>query len=94
MHNAVDDCSRPADTEILTDEKKETAAGFCLRANAYFEARGITVKRVLTDNGSCYVAKSFRRLLAKLRTPMDVGGHELVVSASIGISGVPSRHLR
>jgi hypothetical protein len=54
LHNAVDDYSRLAYTEILPDEKKDTAAGFWQRANAYFKSHGITVKRVLTDNGSCY----------------------------------------
>ena len=59
LHNAVDDHSRLAYTEILTDEKKDTAAGFWERANAYFAACGITVKRVLTDNGSCYRSHAF-----------------------------------
>ncbi len=54
LHNAVDDHSRLAYSEILTDEKKETAVGFWQRAHAYFTAAGITVQRVLTDNGSCY----------------------------------------
>lgn len=60
LHNAVDDRSRLAYTEILADEKKETAAGLWARANAYFESHGITVKRVLTDNGSCYRSHAFK----------------------------------
>ena len=63
LHNAVDDHSRLAYTEILEDEKKETAAGFWERANAYFNSTGITVKRVLTDNGSCYRSHVFRDAL-------------------------------
>jgi transposase InsO family protein len=63
LHNAVDDHSRLAYTEILTDEKKDTAAGFWERANAYFESCGITVKRVLTDNGSCYRSYAFKDAL-------------------------------
>jgi transposase InsO family protein len=63
LHNAVDDHSRLAYTEILTDEKKETAAGFWERANAYFKSHGITVKRVLTDNGSCYRSHAFKDAL-------------------------------
>ena len=59
LHNAVDDHSRLAYTEILTDEKKETAAGFWERANSYFNQCGITVRRVLTDNGSCYRSHAF-----------------------------------
>jgi transposase InsO family protein len=59
LHNAVDDHSRLAYTEILADERKETAAAFWARANAWFAAAGITVRRVLTDNGSCYRSKDF-----------------------------------
>jgi transposase InsO family protein len=63
LHNAVDDHSRLAYTEILADEKQETAAGFWERANDFFETCGITVKRVLTDNGSCYRSKLFAKAL-------------------------------
>lgn len=63
LHNAVDDHSRLAYTEILEDEKKGTASAFWLRANAYFRACGITVTRVLTDNGSCYRSKDFAAAL-------------------------------
>ena len=66
IHNAVDDCSRLAYSEILTDERKETAAGFWTRANAYFTAAGITVKRVLTDNGSCYRSRAFAEALGEV----------------------------
>jgi hypothetical protein len=54
LHNAVDDHSRLTYTEILSDETKETAAAFWTRAQAFFANCGITVTRVLTDNGSCY----------------------------------------
>jgi transposase InsO family protein len=63
LHNAVDDHSRFAYTEILHDEKKETAAAFWERANQAFNAAGITVKRVLTDNGSCYRSHAFKDAL-------------------------------
>lgn len=63
IHNAVDDHSRLAYSEILTDEKKETAAGFWQRANAFFNAAGITVTRVLTDNGACYRSTAFKKAL-------------------------------
>ncbi len=65
LHNAVDDHSRLAYTEILGDEKKETAAGFWTRANAYFTSYGITVHRVLTDNGSCYRSHTFADALGQ-----------------------------
>ena len=63
LHNAVDDHSRVAYSEICTDEKKETAAGFWRRAEAFFAGLGITVKRVLTDNGSCYRSLVFAEAL-------------------------------
>ena len=63
VHNAVDDHSRLAYTEILTDETKETAAAFWERANAWFQAQGITVQRVLTDNGNCYRSRAFAEAL-------------------------------
>ena len=66
IHSAVDDHSRLAYSEILTDEKKETAAGFWTRANAWFADRGITVERVLTDNGSCYRSHDFTAALGTI----------------------------
>jgi transposase InsO family protein len=63
LHHAVDDHSRLAYSEILGDERKETACAFWHRANAFFEAHGITVKRVITDNGSCYRSKAFTAAL-------------------------------
>ena len=59
IHNAVDDHSRLAYSELLDDERKETAAAFWHRASAYFADAGITVRRVLTDNGSCYRSHAF-----------------------------------
>jgi transposase InsO family protein len=63
LHNAVDDHSRLAYSEILPDERKETAVAFWQRARNYFSDNGITVKRVLTDNGSCYKSRLWRDLL-------------------------------
>jgi transposase InsO family protein len=56
VHIAVDDYSRLAYAEVLEDEKAATAAGFLRRAVAFYRRHGITVERVLTDNGSCYRA--------------------------------------
>ena len=63
LHNAVDDHSRPAYSEILTDERKETAVAFWTRAQLFFAQAGITVQRVLTDNGSCYRSRLRRDTL-------------------------------
>jgi transposase len=56
VHVCVDDATRIAYVEVLADEKATTAAGFLRRAVAHYRAHGITVERVLTDNGSCYRA--------------------------------------
>jgi transposase InsO family protein len=64
LHTAVDDHSRLAYSEIHADEKKETATAFWERAHAYFTECGITVERVLTDNGSCYRSRGWRDALA------------------------------
>lgn len=63
VHHAVDDHSRVAYSEILDDERKETAVAFWGRAQKFFAEHGITVKRVLTDNGSCYRSKLFAKTL-------------------------------
>jgi transposase InsO family protein len=65
LHNAVDDHSRLAYSEILPDERKETAAAFWTRAQAFFTQAGITVQRVLTDNGACYRSHPWRDALAQ-----------------------------
>jgi transposase InsO family protein len=54
VHVCVDDATRLAYVEVLSDEKGKTAAGFLRRAVAWFASMGITVERVLSDNGSCY----------------------------------------
>jgi transposase InsO family protein len=64
IHNAVDDHSRLAYSELLHNERKETAAAFWSRAAAYYAAAGITVRQVLTDNGACYRSRDFAQLLA------------------------------
>ena len=65
-HVAIDDASRVAYVEILEDERAVTAQGFLRRTRAWFADRGVTIQRILTDNGSCYVAKTFARLCQEL----------------------------
>lgn len=67
LHHAVDDHSRLAYSEILGDEKQETAAGFWGRANAFFASAGITVTAVMTDNGSCYRSRVFAAALGDIK---------------------------
>jgi transposase InsO family protein len=59
VHSAVDAHSRLAYSEIHDDEQAVTAIGFWRRAKAFFASYGIEVERVMTDNGSCYVARAF-----------------------------------
>ncbi|MGR6966285.1 IS481 family transposase [Geodermatophilus sp. URMC 61] len=54
VHVVLDDYSRVAYAEICDDETGPTAAGVLRRASAWFAARGVTARRVLTDNGGCY----------------------------------------
>jgi transposase InsO family protein len=63
LHHVVDDHSRLAYSEILTDERQETVVAFWHRAQAWFTERGITIERVLTDNGSAYRSKLFAAAL-------------------------------
>lgn len=60
VHVCIDDASRLAFSQILSDEKKESAVAFLKAAVAYYASLGVTVLRVMTDNGSCYRSKAFR----------------------------------
>jgi transposase InsO family protein len=61
VHVCIDDASRLAFSQILPDEKKESAVAFLKAAVAYYRSLGVTVLRVMTDNGSCYRSKDFRK---------------------------------
>ena len=66
VHVCIDDASRVAFSQILPDEKKESAIAFLKAAVAFYASLGITVERVMTDNGSCYRSKAFARACRKL----------------------------
>lgn len=59
LHVAIDDASRLAFTAIMPDEKKESAVTFLDAATAWFQTHGVTVQRVMTDNGSAFKSKPF-----------------------------------
>jgi transposase InsO family protein len=59
VHVCIDDASRVAFSQVLPDEKKESAVLFLKAAVAYYANLGIAVERVMTDNGSCYRSKAF-----------------------------------
>ena len=54
VHVCVDDATRLTYVEVLSGEKATTAIGFLRRAVAFYRAHGITVERLMTDNGSAY----------------------------------------
>jgi transposase InsO family protein len=60
VHVCIDDASRLAFSQILPDEKKASAVAFLKAAVAYYQSLGVTVARVMTDNGSCYKSFDFR----------------------------------
>jgi transposase InsO family protein len=64
LHVCVDDASRLAYTEILPSEGQEDTTGFLKRALAWLGRHGVSVERVMTDNGSAYRSKLFARALA------------------------------
>ncbi len=66
VHVAVDDHSRIAFSQILPDERSLSAAQFLLLAHAYYGSLGIRIRRLLTDNGSWYRSRHFRRTCRRL----------------------------
>jgi transposase InsO family protein len=66
VHTVIDDHSRVAYAEICTDEKAATAIGVLQRAVAWFAERGVTVERVLSDNGSAYRSYAWRDACTEL----------------------------
>ncbi|GAA4350078.1 IS481 family transposase [Microbacterium rhizosphaerae] len=67
LHTVIDDYSRVAYVEICADEKAVTAIAVLQRAVAWFADRGVTVERVLSDNGSAYRSFAWRDACAELR---------------------------
>jgi transposase InsO family protein len=63
---AIDDHARVAFTAMHPDEKKEQAIQFLHDAVAYYAKLGVTVKRLLTDNGSAFRSRDFRASCAEL----------------------------
>jgi transposase InsO family protein len=60
LYVAVDDHSRIAYTALYPDEKAVSSADFMAKAAAYFKRFGIAIRRVITDNGPCFLANLFR----------------------------------
>ncbi len=66
VHVCIDDASRIAFTQIKPDERKRSAVAFLKASVAYYASLGVTVERVMTDNGSCYRSFAFRNACRRL----------------------------
>jgi transposase InsO family protein len=93
VHVAVDDATRLAYAEVLADEKAATAVGFLRRASAFYAGYGISVERVITDNGSPYRsaihaiacrALGIRHLRTRPRRPQTNGKAERFIRTMLG----------
>ncbi len=93
VHIAIDDATRLAYAEVLSDEKGTTAVGFLRRAKAFFERHGMTVEQVLTDNGSPYIsavhavacrALGLKHLRTRPRRPQTNGKAERFIRTMLG----------
>jgi transposase InsO family protein len=92
VHVAIDDASRVAYSQVFPDEEAITASAFLRAAVAYYAALGVTVKEVMTDNGSCYRSKDFaqtcsnlglRHLFTKPYTPRTNGKAERFIQSAL-----------
>jgi transposase InsO family protein len=88
VHVAIDDASRLAYVEVLPNERADTAVGFLHRALAFYRRHGLTVRQVMSDNGSAYVSHLFaatcqrlrlRHLRTKPYTPQTNGKAERII---------------
>jgi transposase InsO family protein len=93
VHIAIDDATRLAYAEVLSDEKASTAVAFLRRALAFYRRHGITVERVLTDNGSPYISTvhalacrtlGVRHLRTRPRRPQTNGKAERFIRTMLG----------
>ena len=93
VHVAIDDATRLAYVEVLSDEKATTAVGFLRRAVSFFERHGITVERLMTDNGSPYIstvhavacrALGIRHLRTRPYRPQTNGKAERFIRTMLG----------
>jgi transposase InsO family protein len=93
VHIAIDDATRLAYAEVLGDETATTAIAFLRRAVAFFERHGMTVERVMTDNGSPYRsavhaiacrALGVRHLRTRPRRPQTNGKAERFIRTMLG----------
>jgi transposase InsO family protein len=61
VHVCIDDAPRIAFSRVMKDERKASAVAFLKAAVTYYASLGVTIERVMTDNGSCYRSRAFAR---------------------------------
>ena len=92
LHVCIDDASRVAFSRIMKTERKACAVAFLKAAVAYYKSLGITVLRVMTDNGSCYRSRAFAKACQRLKlkhirtkpyTPRTNGKAERFIQTSL-----------
>ena len=66
VHVCIDDASRIAFSQVMKNEKRGCAVAFLKAAVAYYASLGVTVERVMTDNGSCYKSFAFQKACKRL----------------------------
>jgi transposase InsO family protein len=66
VHVCIDDHSRIAFAQVMPNERKQSAISFLKAALVYYASLGVTIERVMTDNGSCYKSFAFRRACKRL----------------------------
>jgi transposase InsO family protein len=93
VHIAIDDATRLAYAEVLSDEKATTVVAFLARAVAFFQRHGMTIERVLTDNGASYRstlhaiacrALGLRHLRTRAYRPQTNGKAERFIRTMLG----------
>ena len=67
VHVAIDDYTRLAYVEVLANERADTAVGFMTRALAFYRRHGLSVRQIMSDNGSPYVSRDFAALCTRFR---------------------------
>ncbi len=91
-HVCIDDHSRLAYMEVLPNERKETTTGFLVRALDHFQTLGISVARIMTDNGSAYRShliadlcrsRRMRHIFTRPYTPRTNGKAERFIQTAL-----------